>query len=132
MKVNDLAAITFTDKAASELYAKIRTELTSLYAATEDIALKNRINNLIKDLINSNISTIHSFCSGILKEYAVEGAGIDPGFTLVDKRAAENLLNDSIDKVINDSLADPELNPVIKRVIRLFKGQTILKEHRQK
>ncbi len=121
VKVNDLAAITFTDKAASELYAKIRTELTSLYAATEDIALKNRINNLIKDLINSNISTIHSFCSGILKEYAVE-AGIDPGFTLVDKRAAENLLNDSIDKVINDSLADPELNPVIKRVIRLFKG----------
>ncbi|MBK6681488.1 MAG: UvrD-helicase domain-containing protein [Ignavibacteriales bacterium] len=39
------------------------------------------MNYLIKDLINSNISTIHSFCSGILKEYAVE-AGIDPGFTL--------------------------------------------------
>lgn len=121
VKVNDLAAITFTDKAASELYAKIRTELTSLYAATKDIPLKNRINNLIKDLINSNISTIHSFCSGILKEYAVE-AGIDPGFTLVDKKASDNLLNDSIDKVINDSLADPVLNPVIKRAIRLFKG----------
>lgn len=121
VRVNDLAAITFTDKAASELYAKIRLELTNLYASTDDVALKNRINNLIKDLINSNISTIHSFCSGILKEYAVE-AGIDPGFTLIDKRAAENLLNDSIEKVISDSLADSSLNPIIKKVIRLFKG----------
>lgn len=121
VKVNDLAAITFTDKAASELYAKIRLELTSLYDKTDDLTLKNRINNLIKDLINSNISTIHSFCSGILKEYAVE-AGIDPGFTLVDKRGAEELLNDSIDKVVNDSLADPALNSMIKKVIRLFKG----------
>ncbi|MBK6681489.1 MAG: hypothetical protein IPG53_16515 [Ignavibacteriales bacterium] len=40
----------------------------------------------------------------------------------MDERSARNLLNDSIDKVINDSLADSSLNPMIKKVIRLFKG----------
>ena len=121
VKVNEIAAITYTDKAASELYAKIRKELVEIHENTKDQTERVRIDGMIKDLINSNISTIHSFCAGLLREYPVE-AGIDPSFNLIAPGEATQLVMDATTEVIAESLPDPEISPEIKKIIRLFRS----------
>lgn len=126
VRVNEIAAITFTDKAASELYAKIRKELVELHDATADKSQKVKIDGLIKDLINSNISTIHSFCSGLLREYPVE-AGIDPSFNLIATSETTQLITEATTEIIAESLADPEISPEIKKIIRLYQSTSKFK-----
>ncbi|KAB2909264.1 MAG: UvrD-helicase domain-containing protein [Ignavibacteriales bacterium] len=104
IQVNEIAAITFTEKAASELYAKIRKELEAKYeefSQKNDKKKKEKIDGLIKDLLNSNISTIHSFCLGILKEFPIE-AGIDPSVNMITPVEATQL----VVEVINEMIAD--------------------------
>lgn len=126
VRVNEIAAITYTDKAASELYARIRKELVELHEATTDKSQKIKIDGLIKDLINSNISTIHSFCSGLLREYPVE-AGIDPSFNLIANSETTQLITEATTEIISESLADPEISPEIKKIIRLYQSTSKFK-----
>ncbi len=121
VKVNEIAALTFGEKATAELYARIRKELVSVYDTTTDQNEKIRIDKMIRDLINSNISTIHSFCASILREFPVE-AGIDPSFNLVAENESKQLIIDSATDIIAESLADPGMSQEIKKAIRLFRS----------
>lgn len=121
IRVNEIAAISFTDKAASELYSKIREQLVEKYNDSKDDNEKIKLNGLIKDLVNSNISTFHSFCSSLLKEYPLE-VGLDPSFKLLDDQSSDNLIKETTDEIISRSLADEELSPGIKKLIRLLIG----------
>jgi len=126
IRVNEIAAISFTDKAASELYSKIREQLVKKYNDSKDDNEKTRLNGLIKDLVNSNISTFHSFCSSLLKEYPLE-AGLDPSFKLLDDQSSDNLMRETTDEIISRSLVDETLSPDIKKLIRLLRGTSRFK-----
>jgi len=75
--VENLAVITFTNKAAAEL--KQRTILRLREASLKHPAIGEQI----KLMGNARISTIHAFCARLLKENPVE-AGIDPGFEILE------------------------------------------------
>jgi ATP-dependent helicase/nuclease subunit A len=77
-----IAAITFTEKAAAELAERLRSKLEK--ALSENPAQKDLILKAIEDMEKAPISTIHSFCASLLREYPVE-AGVDPQFTLLDE-----------------------------------------------
>jgi ATP-dependent exoDNAse (exonuclease V) beta subunit len=77
-----IAAITFTEKAAAELAERLRSKLEKAFA--ENPAQKDLILKAIEDMERAPISTIHSFCASLLREYPVE-AGVDPQFTLLDE-----------------------------------------------
>jgi ATP-dependent helicase/nuclease subunit A len=137
--VKDIAAITFTDKAASELYDAITQEiadrLTELKKAKSSAAGEMkyrteqtiyRLENIRRDLVFSKISTIHSFCLDILKENPVE-ANIDANCIPVDGKTAYDLINQSIDEVISELLDDNDEN--IKSLIRQFSDISILSEN---
>ena len=121
VKINEIAALTFGEKATAELYARIRKELVAVYEATTDQNDKIRIDKMIRDLINSNISTIHAFCASLLREFPVE-AGIDPSFNLVAENESKQLIIESTTEIIAESLTDPEKSPEIKKAIRLFRS----------
>src|SRR5580658_7237366 len=72
-----ILAITFTEKAAANMKAK----LAELFAH-DPIRLR--------DLESAWVSTIHGFCARLLKENAI-AAGIDPRFTVLDARESEDL-----------------------------------------
>ncbi len=74
-----LLAITFTDKAAGELRARLRGRLVELDA--RDAA---------REMDGAWVSTIHGFCARVLRSHAV-AAGLDPGFTVLDEAAARAL-----------------------------------------
>jgi len=127
IRVNEIAAITFTDKAASELYAKISEQIAKKYNDATDPKEKQKLNDLLKDLINSNISTFHSFCSSLLKEYPLE-VGLDPSFTLLDKLATSDLINESTEEMIASSLGDPIFSSDLKKLIRLSRSTRAFKD----
>lgn len=122
--INSIVAITFTDKAANELYSKIAKELDENIINSNG-ELKTRLEELRSNLVSAKISTIHSFCIDVLREYAPE-AGIDANFTPIDSRTAEELLNESIDEVIKKNVLNDNLESTIKDLIRLFGSKAAL------
>ncbi|MBI4811516.1 MAG: UvrD-helicase domain-containing protein, partial [Ignavibacteriales bacterium] len=78
-KVNELVAITFTEKAASELRKKIADSIDERVLHAADTVERERCENIRGKLITANIGTIHSFCAQLLRGYPVE-ADIDASF----------------------------------------------------
>ena len=104
--VGEIAAITFTDKAASQMKTKIRSVCDSLISSDPERWEKHK-----HDLENSRIGTIHSFCTRILKEHPIE-AGLDPRFRVLDEVENSTLLEKIINKSILNLLNDNNQNTV--------------------
>ncbi|QNB45486.1 AAA family ATPase [Thermanaerosceptrum fracticalcis] len=83
-KVHEIAAITFTRKAAAELCERFQTELEKAYNLNCDTVQKERLAQALLDLDQCYIGTIHAFCAKLLRERPVE-AGLDPEFAELDE-----------------------------------------------
>jgi len=96
LRLNRLAAITFTEKAAGELKVNIRQSLEKeLAGATED-GRRDRLARALADLETAAISTLHSFARLLLSERPVE-ADIDPRADLLDEEAYRRWLAERYD-----------------------------------
>jgi ATP-dependent helicase/nuclease subunit A len=82
--IDRLVAITFTRDAAAELKQRIMSSLQKNAHSSE------LLGRALRDFGNSRITTIHSFCEGLLKQRPLE-AGIDPAFTIIEDQDAEAL-----------------------------------------
>jgi ATP-dependent helicase/nuclease subunit A len=84
-----ILAITFTEKAAANMKAKLAEKF-------EHDAVRRR------DLEAGWVSTIHGFCMRLLRENAI-AAGLDPRFEVLSPREADNLqwecLNGALDEL---------------------------------
>ncbi len=102
-RLNQLAAITFTERAAREMRDRVRAachrRLLNCPPEHADYWLE-----LLRDLDSARISTIHAFCGSLLRGHAVE-AGVDPRFRVLDGAAADTLLFELIDNVLRERLA---------------------------
>jgi ATP-dependent helicase/nuclease subunit A len=87
----EIAAITFTEKAAEELEERLRAAVAdranraaeAAPGSAEAQAWLERLHGLDR----MAIGTIHGFCGRLLREHALE-AGLDPDFTVVDEERA--------------------------------------------
>jgi ATP-dependent helicase/nuclease subunit A len=82
--VDEIAAVTFTRKAAAELRERFQTHIEeSLHAArevgTKDELILERLEQALDDIDRSFIGTIHSFCGRLLRERPLD-VGLDPAF----------------------------------------------------
>ncbi|MGB9628348.1 MAG: UvrD-helicase domain-containing protein, partial [Thermodesulfobacteriota bacterium] len=85
--LGEIVAITFTEKAASELKVKLRQGLEKALTNETDSGKYRRISDAIFDLERMQVTTIHSFCGSLLRERPVE-AGLDPNFEVADELMA--------------------------------------------
>ncbi len=86
--VDEVLAITFTEKAAAEIKARVKRTLRAEGMAEE--ALK---------VDAAWISTIHGMCARILRTHALE-LGLDPAFGIVGDAERADLVAESIDEAL--------------------------------
>jgi ATP-dependent helicase/nuclease subunit A len=85
-QVEQMAAVTFTRKAAAELRARFQLTLERALAGERDPARRQRAQQALRHLERLFAGTIHAFCAHLLRERPVE-AGVAPGFGELDEIA---------------------------------------------
>jgi ATP-dependent helicase/nuclease subunit A len=93
--VGQIVAITFTDKAARAMRDRIRKEIQTLTDCAKHL----------RDLERAQITTIHSFCGNVLRQFAIP-AGLDPAFEVLDDVLATNLRAEALTAGLHGLLED--------------------------
>lgn len=96
-EIESIVAITFTVKASQEMKERIREEIRN------NFSIDKKWRRLYRDLEKANISTIHSFCSKILRENPIE-ANIDPQFIVLEEYEANKMLHETIKKILLEGI----------------------------
>jgi ATP-dependent exoDNAse (exonuclease V) beta subunit/RecB family exonuclease len=102
--VGQIAAITFTNKAAAELARRLRERLerdSSAQRLPDDE--RQRLQTALAEIDMAVIGTVHSFCGRLLKERPIE-AGLDPAVETLDG-AAEQVLRGRAWREFCDTIA---------------------------
>ncbi len=110
--VEQILCLTFTEKAALELRQKIIDRINSENghqpSAPEAHEPTAQAVSLLRkaraNMLEANISTIHSFCSQVLREFPVE-AGIDANFKVLEDFDSASLKDDACDQAVREMLA---------------------------
>ena len=103
--LRELAALTFTDKAARELRQRIRERCREKLAADAQPEETARWRNVLRGLEAAPIGTFHDFCTRLLRSWAIE-IGIDPEFTIFDASIAASLRDQAVRSSLRRMLAE--------------------------
>ena len=125
ISVKKIVAITFTDKAAGELYNKISKQIEVELISETDKSRRNRLKFVREQLVSANISTIHSFCLNVLKEFSPE-ANLDASFVPIDKETSNEILDLSIEESFNEMVNSDQYSEQIKSAIRIVGSKSNL------
>jgi ATP-dependent exoDNAse (exonuclease V) beta subunit len=120
LRPSRLCMVTFTDKAAAEMRARVRARLDALVHAEPKAVLEPELRGslerlgrpfpsrdtwraLREELGSASVGTFHSLCGQLLRR-APPGSGVDPSFEVLDELEARTLLLDVCERVVLDAL----------------------------
>ena len=118
----NIVAITFTEKAAAEMKERVIEKLNE----TENITDRD---NLLDQMSSAYISTIHAFCSRILREFPFQ-AGVPANFSILQGIDQKLLLQDTLKKTLKNIATDPDDShrPELTRLLQCYGNQKKLVE----
>ena len=94
--------MTFTDNAAAELRGHVSEKMLAA-EKNGDSESGDLARRVLRSLPAANISTIHAFCAGLLREHALE-LGLSPAFQTLEDEARDALLDEVLKAEIFQSL----------------------------
>ncbi|MGA1199799.1 MAG: UvrD-helicase domain-containing protein, partial [Candidatus Latescibacterota bacterium] len=127
--IENIAAITFTRKAAGEMRGRFFNQLRKSFQTEQDPNIKDNLQEALRNIDRCFIGTIHSFCSRLLRERPVE-AGLSPDFAELEERDEEIIRSEFWHGYLQQSFSDndPALNTIDDLGIRVHDLYTFFKE----
>jgi ATP-dependent helicase/nuclease subunit A len=121
--VDQIAAITFTEKAAAELSERVRRELERAATGHERYASfttdeRVRCEAALPDLDRAAIQTLHSFAQRILSLYPLE-AGLPPQLRIMDEVEGDIAFRDRWNWFVDELLDDPAMQRPLLRAFTM-------------
>jgi exodeoxyribonuclease-5 len=135
-----IAAVTFTELAASELLSRVREFVSELAAGNIAPELRVGLPNGLSEMQRANLiaasaaideitcSTIHGFCQRLIKPYPAE-ADIDPGATVMDRNQADLSFLEIVDGWLRESLSGDQ-DGILAEMVLHSPGETVALMHR--
>lgn len=119
VSVGEILALTFTEKAAGEMKVRVRRALARKEGERWD-AIRD-------EFLWAKISTFHSFCASVLREFPLE-AGVGPSFAVLDEHEAARLREEVIEGFIHGEPPEGCRNAVIGvlRAIEIYELKNYL------
>jgi ATP-dependent helicase/nuclease subunit A len=104
----NIVTITFTRKAAAELTERVREEVYDRLEAVDSPQAYHRWRNVLDDLEDGYVHTIHAFCTRLLRERAVE-APVPLGFDVLDEDGAATLQREVVTEFLERNQDDDDV-----------------------
>ena len=135
-----IAAVTFTELAASELLSRVREfidELTTGRIAAElRVALPDGLSRVQRDNLAGasaaideiTCSTIHGFCQRLIKPYPAE-ADIDPGAGIIDRNQADLTFLEIVEGWLRERLSGDQ-GGILAEMVLHSPGETVALVHK--
>ncbi len=115
LNVDEILAMTFTDLAATEMKKRLAKALQNEYQAHHD----ERIYRQIAMLASARISTIHSFCLSLIKDYAyVLGISQKRADSICDEATSSLYQTQALDIVLNEAYLNAQ--PDFLNLVRIL------------
>lgn len=126
LKLDQIAAVTFTENAATTLKLRLRDALERARSSATDPAVVERASEGLAAIERAQVSTIHALCTAMLQERPIE-AGVTPGFRVADEALSDFIFEEAWEEWLQDRLTgqDDLLEAVILSRIPLEKTAPI-------
>ncbi len=109
--ISEIAAITFTEKAAAELRDRVRSRLEDT-ARSADPLVGAAACSALDDLDDAAIGTLHGFAQRLLVEHPVE-VGLPPSVEVLDEVSSQLAFDDRWTRFYDSLLDDPTMEPTV-------------------
>lgn len=135
-----IAAVTFTELAASELLSRVREFVADLSAGTIATELRVALPDGLSQAHRDNLaaasaaideitcSTIHGFCQRLIKPYPAE-ANIDPGAGVMDRNQADLTFLEIVDVWLRERLSGGQ-GGILAEMVLHSPGETVALIHK--
>ncbi|MEQ1563520.1 MAG: UvrD-helicase domain-containing protein [Nitrospiraceae bacterium] len=116
LAITEVVALTFTNKAATEMKQRLRAQLLRLTEQADDLSatfrtryhlsaeqVAERAKTALEQMEKAQIGTLHSFAAHLLRLHPLE-SGVDPSFQEDDGSRFKELFHSSWDRWLDDEL----------------------------
>ena len=116
IRLRNIAAVTFTEKAGAELRDRLRAKFERSASLAETDDERSRALQALEDLDTAAIGTLHSFAQRILLLHPIE-AGLPPKLDVLDEVGSSISLEEQWQRALLSLLEEPSIAPALQRAL---------------